>query len=190
MKRQGIYSLRRLSEMLTLLFVIALPGAVFAAQTELSAEPPAEPEEIKPLRVSEMVYLSTRPSYRDVDAQGIDLVIDLRYPYEGVYEDMGSLKVRGIQVLNIPISSKGPTLQNVERLADALADEKRILIHDSNGHRTAALWGAYRLWQGEMLEQVLEELGSLYEADELRPMLDRFRTEALAEKTEIDRSQL
>lgn len=153
-----------------------LPGAGASMQVdEMSA---------KPLGVGEAVYLSALPFYRDMDVGGVDLVIDLRYPYEGVYEELGTLRSQGIHVLNIRSSSKGPTLDNVKRLEDELAAAagRRVLIHDSNGHRTAALWGAYRLWKGESLDRVLEDLRSFDDSPELRRKLERFHRELIADE--------
>lgn len=167
-----------LVRLLVLPLALSCSGAVFAASVDES--------DSERLQVADTVSLGTRAFYRDENPDGLDVVIDLRYPYEGVYEDMGSLKIRGIRVLNIPVSSKGPTLENVVSLEAALAEAagQRVLIHDSDGHRTATLWGAYRIRQGDSVDAVVEALRPLYDSADFRQKLERFRLEAAVAETD------
>lgn len=150
-----------------------------SALAVLSVSPPvraaAEPLELKTLAVEESIFLAATPLKQGMRIDGIGIVIDLRYPYEGVYNELGMLKQNGIKAVNIPVSSRGPSAENLQSLVKALAsaDRQNVLIHDSNGHRTAMLWATYRLKQGLSIEDAVKEVGTLYDAESLRVDLER-----------------
>lgn len=131
--------------------------------------------ELETLAVEETIFLAATPVEQGMSIDGIEIVVDLRYPYEGVYDELGMLKQKGIRALNIPVSSRGPSAENLESLTIALQDAgtQNVLIHDSNGHRTAMLWAIYRLNQGVTIELAVEEVKTLYDAPELRSELER-----------------
>jgi hypothetical protein len=113
---------------------------------------------------------------------GLALVIDLRYAYEGVYDELGELRDRGITHINIPTSSHGPQQKQVLALEQALAEHPNatVLIHDSNGSRAAMLWAAHRIHAGADLDAALAEVSELYPPDELRPKLEPYRDRVVA----------
>ncbi len=151
--------------------LLALGTAVFAA----AAEPEAVDYPL--LAVTENTFLGAGPVQTPGQLEGVDLVIDLRYPYEGVYDELGTLRSHGIRSENIPVSSRGPTLRQVEQLSELLARSAgdRVLIHDSNGQRTALLWSAYRLWEGTPFETAVSEAAPLHDTAALRSALARFQ---------------
>ncbi len=130
---------------------------------------------LETLAVEETVFLAATPVEQGVSIDGIEIVVDLRYPYEGVYDELGMLKQKGIRALNIPVSSRGPSAENLENLTNALQDAgtQNVLIHDSNGHRTAMLWAAYRLSQGVTMAVAVQEVERLYDAQDLKSELER-----------------
>lgn len=139
----------------------------------------AEPEQaVATLQVEEGVFLGVLPRHlRSVDAlQSFALVIDLRYPYEGVYDEMGALRARGIAHVNLPTSSHGPEQHTVDALKQLLAQhrEDRVLIHDSTGYRTAMIWAAYRVDAGADPAAAIEEVRGFANDPGLAPVIQRY----------------
>ena len=126
----------------------------------------AESEEmLKTFQVEERVFLGVLPKHvRSADGlQSFSLVIDLRYPYEGVYDEMGALRSQGITHINLPTSSHGPDQDTINKLKQLLLEhsEERVLIHDSTGYRTAILWAAYRVDAGVDPAVALKEVSGM-----------------------------
>lgn len=139
----------------------------------------AEPETMTLLKVDDETYLGIVPKNlaRVPGIQDFAVVIDLRYPYEGVYDELGALQTLGIKYINLPSSSHAPEQRTVEAFQAAMkahAGEK-ILVHDSNGYRTAMIWAAYRLSLGGNLEDALAEVQPLVgEHPDLKPALEGY----------------
>jgi len=155
-----------LSALLSVLAVLVVAPAVKAEEGQT---------ELETLAVEKTIFLAATPLEQGMSIDNIEIVVDLRYPYEGVYDELGMLKQKGIRSLNIPVSSRGPSAENLESLAIALQDAgtQNVLIHDSNGYRTAMLWAAYRLSQGVTIEMAVEEVETLYDDQELKSELER-----------------
>jgi hypothetical protein len=141
----------------------------------------AEPETMTLLKVDDETYLGIVPKNlaRVPGIQDFAVVIDLRYPYEGVYDELGALQTLGIKYINLPASSHAPERRTVEAFQAAMkahAGEK-ILVHDSNGYRTAMIWAAYRISLGGNLEDALAEVQPLVgEHPDLKPALEGYAT--------------
>ena len=132
---------------------------------------------LRKLQVDEQVFLGVIAKHADLSQalEGIKVVIDLRYPFEGVYDELGKLRGLDIRHVNIPTSSDGPSLRELEALEAELAREPReaLLIHDSNGHRSAMIWAAHLIRSGHDFEQAIAAVASFYEPARLRPKLKR-----------------
>jgi hypothetical protein len=105
-----------------------------------------------------------------------EVVIDLRFPYEGVYDEQGTLLGNHVHYVNIPTSSNAPTSKSLKTLEDELtqAAGKSVLIHDSDGYRSALLWAAHRVHEGADLEIALAEVEPLSGGKEMRIKLQSY----------------
>jgi hypothetical protein len=157
--------------------VMAMILSALAALPSSAAEDEQEPT-IETLRVAENVFLGILPRHlRSADLlKAFSLVIDLRYPYEGVYEEVGMLRTAGITHVNLPTSSHGPDQDTVETLKKLLEEhpDTQILIHDSNGYRTAMVWAAYRVDAGADPAAAIEEVDDFVDDPELSRVIQRY----------------
>jgi rhodanese-related sulfurtransferase len=162
------------STIIVLLLGAALP---LSGQAQSLASTESGEEAVKLLQVDERVFLGViRRDVSLADAlSDFDVVVDLRFPYEGVYDEAGALKGQGVLHVNIPTSSHGPDPGDVDVLDAMFAryPDARVLIHDSNGRRSAMIWAAHLLRSGSDLEQALGVVGPFYEPERLRPVLER-----------------
>jgi protein tyrosine phosphatase (PTP) superfamily phosphohydrolase (DUF442 family) len=127
--------------------VLCLVAAfILAPAIAYSSEPPGDVGD--PLewlvQVEQHVFLAVKPQDELDDAiwTRFKVVVDLRFPYEGTYNELGQLRNRGVEYVNIPTSSRTPSSDSVSALEDLIAQHQNqaIVIHDSNGHRAAMLY--------------------------------------------------
>jgi uncharacterized protein (TIGR01244 family) len=92
-------------------------------------------------------------------AEGFKSVIDLRTPPEGTVVEQAAMKIAGIEYTNIPIGKEAPSLEDVHRFADIVADRNRgpLLVHCVSANRVGTLWAMYRVSAGVPLQTALEE---------------------------------
>ena len=133
---------------------------------------------IESVQVEEGVFLGILPRHlRSADLlKAFSLVIDLRYPYEGVYEEVGMLRTAGITHVNLPTSSHGPDQDTVDALKKLLEEhpDTQVLIHDSNGYRTAMVWAAYRVDAGADPAAAIDEVDDFLDDPELSRVIQRY----------------
>lgn len=139
------------------------------------------------VQVEEQVFLGILP--RDLKlADGIetfDLVVDLRYPYEGVYDEISALRGIGVETKNLPASSRAPDQRTIEALQSALQAHQgeKILIHDSNGYRTAMIWAAYRVSLGWASQDALREVRPLGDHPNLEATIEHYAASVTSRPT-------
>jgi hypothetical protein len=182
------YLLRRLASSSALAVALALPNGAAAgadqqpspvaeSQAEGSAVSKSRPATLTPVTANVFLGFVPRELTPADVVPGLQVVIDLRFPYEGVYNQLGALRALGIVHVHIPSSSKEPSRENVLALDDALAkySDSIILIRDSTGLRSAMLWGARMIHHGATVEEALAVIGTFYPPEELRSKLERYR---------------
>ena len=165
---------RGLAETLLLCLMLATAHGANAGET---GKPPPQM-----LQVAPGIWLADSPLQLDALPSDLALVVDLRFGYEGVYTQVGQLRRLEIRALNIPVSTRGPSPAQVQAFDEALqsVDAGRVVVHDSNGWRTAAMWACYRVWKGDTPETALDSVRQLGEPDELRELVARFVERAAA----------
>jgi len=148
------------------------------AATAVAAAPEPAPEPLQLLQVSDTISLGVIPrklsNYDEL--MEFEVVIDLRFPYEGVYDEQGTLLGNHVRYINIPTSSNAPTSRSLTTLEDELtqAAGKSVLIHDSDGYRSALIWAAHRVHEGADLETALAQVEPLTGGKEIRTKLQRY----------------
>lgn len=159
------------------MLLMAMILSALPASPSSAAEAEQEPT-IETLQVEENVFLGILPRHlRTADLlKAFSLVVDLRYPYEGVYEEVGMLRTAGITHVNLPTSSHGPDQETVDALKKLLEEhpETQVLIHDSNGYRTAMVWAAYRVDTGAEPAAAIEEVGDFVDDPEFPKVIQRY----------------
>ena len=153
------------------LILLSTSSAAFAA-------PGLDAPTLRLLQVEEFVYLGIIPRGTELSEAPHDfgVVVDLRYPYEGAYTELAKLRTTPISYVNIPTSSSSPSPANVGALEKVIADypTRKLLIHDSNGHRSAVLWAAHLVHVGESEEQAVARIDAFFAADQARKHLARY----------------
>jgi hypothetical protein len=109
-----------------------------------------------------------------------ETVIDLRFPYEGVYDEMGKLRTLGVRHINLPTSSHGAEEAVVSALEDALKSTRgaKTRIHDSNSYRTAMLWAAHLVNSGSSAAKTLDAVKSIHQGTELQRSIEKYALSA------------
>lgn len=172
-RRHTPASLTRLV-LLTLLGLLA--PAAFPSEADTSAD-----EELQLLQVDTRVFLGILPKTHDYQSllQGFEVVVDLRFPYEGVYSELGNLRNSGIRHINIPTSSGRLTSATVESFEAVLAEypEQKIVVHDSNGHRSAMLWAGHLVSLGNTPQDAYNRVAEFYDSIDLLSKLEDYQLE-------------
>jgi hypothetical protein len=133
---------------------------------------------LKLLEVESNVFLGII-NWKTLDFQlleDFETVIDLRYPYEGVYDEMGELRTLGVRHINLPTSSHGAEEKFVSALENAMSSTRgtKTLIHDSNGYRTALLWAAHLVNSGSSAAEALDAVQSIHQGIELQRSIEAY----------------
>lgn len=130
------------------------------------------------LEVDADVFLGIVPKHLESaqDLASFSLVIDLRYPYEGVYDERGRLGAAGVTHVNLPTSSHGPDRETIDDLGKTLEAHRgeKILIHDSNGYRSAMTWAAYRVHQGWDQDRALADVRGLRDDPTISAAIEKY----------------
>lgn len=179
--KQTLANLLALPWMIVTILVLVPPISAYA--TEIT-DTEASESDLSLLQVDELVFLGVITTEDNIVEQlgGFKVVIDLRYPYEGVYDHLGDLRNGGIRHVSIPTSSRAPDHKNVIALESKMAEyaDQQILIRDSNGHRSAMLWAAHIIHSGGDIEDALRQVEPLYESAQLRPKLNGYKSDLAA----------
>jgi protein tyrosine phosphatase (PTP) superfamily phosphohydrolase (DUF442 family) len=107
--------------------------------------------------VHPFLYRSGQPSLegmKEIKDKGISTIIDLRAPSEGKFEESAIAQQMGIKYINLVMSSKPPTKQQVETFLDTVKDAQAhpekgaVLVHCAHGSdRTGCMIGIWRVTQ-------------------------------------------
>lgn len=133
---------------------------------------------VKLLEVESNLFLGVANS-KIVDFQvfkDFETVIDLRYPYEGVYDEMGKLRTLGVRYINLPTSSHRPEEKFVSALENALDTTRgtKTLIHDSSGYRTAMLWAAHLVNSGSTPAAAVAAVQPIYQGPDFQHSIETY----------------
>lgn len=81
---------------------------------------------------------------------GFNTVVSLLNPDEGSVEEGKQAEAAGLKYVNIQVSTRAPTPEQVKQFADIVADSDGypILLHCESSNRVGAMWALYRASQG------------------------------------------
>ena len=80
-----------------------------------------------------------------IQENGFKTVIDLRTPGEGIAEEEQKVQELGMTYINIPMSSREASDEQVAKLASVLTEDAYpVLMHCRSGGRVDALWSEYQ----------------------------------------------
>jgi len=160
----------------SLVLLSSVSTAVAEESTTATKTPP-----IQLLQVDERVYLGilNRDADTSLALRDFGVVVDLRYPYEGAYTELAKLRRSSVQYINIPTSSSFPSRNNMEALEKILTDfpTEKILIHDSNGHRSATLWAAHLVDLGTSVDEAVAQVSDFFPAKQAKRHIVRYEQE-------------
>lgn len=91
---------------------------------------------------------------------GFKTVVDLRGPKEeGVTAKRKAVEAAGLDYVNIPVTTRAPTMDQVAEFAAIANDATRhpILLHCVSSNRSGAMWALYRVSEGVPVEVAIEE---------------------------------
>lgn len=91
---------------------------------------------------------------------GFNLIIDLRKPEEdGVTEEVADATRLGIAYENVPLAKDATAWDQVDRVAELLADRSNypVLLHCGSANRAGAVWALHRTRQGVPALIAIEE---------------------------------
>lgn len=92
-------------------------------------------------------------------ALGFKTIVDLRGPQEGIAEEEAAARAAGLGYLNIPVTTKAPTPEQLAAFAAAVEDSANwpVLMHCVSANRAGAMWALYRASKGVPPEVAIEE---------------------------------
>jgi uncharacterized protein (TIGR01244 family) len=96
----------------------------------------------------------------EIKALGFATAIDLRAPSEeGVPELEKAVQAAGLKYINIPVTEKAPTDDQVKAFARLVEDPANypILVNCHTANRVGAMWALYRAGAGVPAEIAIEE---------------------------------
>jgi len=110
-------------------------------------------------------YIGTSGKYdpaaaAEIKALGFVTAIDLRAPdEEGVPETAQAIRAAGLTYVNIPVTTKAPTDDQVKAFARLVEDPANypILVNCHSANRVGAMWALYRAGAGVPAEVAIEE---------------------------------
>lgn len=81
---------------------------------------------------------------------GFKTIVDLRTAAEGTGAEADKVKAAGLTYINIPVSTRAPTPEQVAEFAGLMDDESLMpmLVHCESANRVGAMWALYRAKQG------------------------------------------
>lgn len=91
---------------------------------------------------------------------GVQTIIDLRQPEEGIEEERQEAQKKGIIYINIPVGGSGVLPHHVAAFSKAYEEARLrgpVLLHCASGNRVGGLWTAYQLKQSIKSQQAFEE---------------------------------
>ena len=90
---------------------------------------------------------------------GFKTILSLLTADEGVETERGKAKAAGIKFLNIPVSTRAPTDEQVREFARIIDDPANlpILVHCVTANRVGAMWALYRASRGVPAMTAVEE---------------------------------
>jgi len=105
--------------------------------------------------------LPTKQGIRELAGDGVKLVVNLLTDAEQSkrvsFDEPAFLESLNIDYLQLPVKPKTLSKQDVDRLAEKMAETKgKVLIHCASSNRVGALWASYlALHEGMPVEQAL-----------------------------------
>lgn len=96
----------------------------------------------------------------EIKALGFATTIDLRAPSEeGVPKVAQAVRAAGLKYINIPVTTKAPTDDQVKEFARLVEDPANypILVNCVSANRVGAMWALYRASAGVPVEVAIEE---------------------------------
>lgn len=90
---------------------------------------------------------------------GFKAIIDLRGPAEGLEPEKAAAARAGIRYINIPVTTRIPTDDQVKAFAGFVTDAANfpVLVHCHTANRVGALWALYRVQSGVPAAIAVEE---------------------------------
>jgi len=84
--------------------------------------------------------------YAIAKALGFKTIISLNTPEEGSEKERERAKAAGLTFINVPVSEKAPTSEQVEKIARIINDPANypVLMHCQSSNRVGAAWALYR----------------------------------------------
>jgi uncharacterized protein (TIGR01244 family) len=147
--------------------VLAGGAAGFALAADTAAEAPFGDKVIAALinynRATPFIGTSGKydPSAAaEIKALGFATAIDLRaQSEEGVPETAQAVQAAGLKYINIPVTTKAPTDDQIKEFARLVEDPSNypILVNCHSANRVGAMWALYRVGAGVPVEVAIEE---------------------------------
>ena len=102
----------------------------------------------------------TWENLEELQQKGIERVIDLRHPEEGIASETKWSQAVGVEYLNLPLARGSlpdeALIQEVSALLDQ-AEETPTLLHCGSGHRAGIVLAIYLHRQGATIDAALEQ---------------------------------
>lgn len=109
-----------------------------------------------------MLYTGGQPSseaLKKFAELGVETVIDLRRPKEGLEQEQAEVANLGLNYVNIPLGRElaSPAEQLKFAKAFAAAKGQKVLLHCRSGNRVGMLWSLYQISNGVDAELAIEQ---------------------------------
>lgn len=90
---------------------------------------------------------------------GFHTIIDLRTRAEGTAIEKAAAEKAGLSYVNIPISGKGPSIEQIAQFAKIVenSDRHAVLVHCVSASRAGVMWALYRAYRGIPPEVAIDE---------------------------------
>ena len=141
-------------------------------------------------KVGEDVFISGQPTeqgLRDLAAQGVTTVVNLRTPPEMAkigFDEAALIKQLGIKYVYLPMRGNQEfpySPENVKKFADAMSESKgKVLLHCTVAWRASHMWAAYLIqYRNVPAATALDEARKINLMDDMRMDGDRQPVEEL-----------